>query len=120
MRRLTLRRTPLRRGTPLARTALAKPRKAIRVRSARMEAAYAGPTGRRAFNRTLPPECAINSPVCWGGARTWHEVIKRSHGGAIVPGEKATAQGQRFVAACHPCNGYLEDHPAWAREKGFA
>ena len=49
-----------------------------------------------------------------------HEVIKRSHGGAIVPGEKATAQGQRFIAACHRDNQRVEDHPAWARERGFA
>ncbi len=65
------------------------------------------------------PACQIRGPDCTGRAESVHEVIKRSHQGAIVPGEKATAQGQVFMAACHVDNGYVEDHPAWARERGF-
>lgn len=54
------------------------------------------------------------------GVMTVHEVVKRSHGGAIVPGAKADAQGQRFMALCVAHNGYVEDHPAEAKERGWA
>jgi len=65
------------------------------------------------------PRCQIGSPVCSGGSTTVHEALKRSHGGAIVPGDKATRQGQNFFPCCRACNGYVEDHPSWAAEKGF-
>ena len=74
---------------------------------------------RRAFNKTLPRDCQIKSKVCWGAASSWHEAIKRSHSGAIVPGEKATAQGQVFWASCSPCQTFIEDNPRWGVEHGF-
>ena len=74
---------------------------------------------RREFNQTLPELCAIKSPVCWGKAQSWHEAIKRSAGGEIVPSLKALKQGQQFFAACHVCNDWIEQHPAWAEERGF-
>jgi len=54
------------------------------------------------------------------GPLTVHEVIKRSHGGATVPGEKADAQGQRFMAMCAFHNEWIEDNPAEARKRGWA
>ena len=79
---------------------------------------------RRAFVATLlasRPACEIAwDSRCRGRSESVHEVVKRSHGGAIVPGAKADAQGQRFVAACLPCNGAVEDAPAEARKRGWA
>jgi hypothetical protein len=65
------------------------------------------------------PHCEIKSPLCTRYTTEVHEGLKRSAGGATVPGEKADRQGQQFWASCRLCNGYVEDHPAWAREKGF-
>ena len=65
------------------------------------------------------PNCELRSPVCTGRAQAIDEALKRSAGGAIVPGELAGEQNQRFYAACNPCNTYKEDHPRWAVENGF-
>lgn len=65
------------------------------------------------------PNCELRSPVCTGRSQAIDEALKRSAGGAIIPGQLAEAQGQRFYAACHPCNTYKEDHPRWAMEQGF-
>lgn len=67
------------------------------------------------------PRCEIRWDAnCRGRSESVHEVVKRSHGGEILPGPKADAQGQRFVAACLPCNGAIEDHPAEARARGWS
>ncbi len=98
-------------------------RKPIPARSKRREAMYAGPNGRRAFvARMLEefPNCQIGAAECTGRAQSVHEVIKRSAGGAILPGPKAEEQGQRFLTACFICNGYVERFPKWARENGFS
>lgn len=100
----------------MKRTPLARSRKPIRRVSAKRAALI---PERQAFNRTLPEKCQIMSPVCGIRATCWHEAIKRSANGAIVPGDKATAQGQVFWASCVPCNGYLEDHPRWGVDHGF-
>ena len=65
------------------------------------------------------PRCEIHSKLCTTHTQGVHHVIKRSAGGARMPGLLATEQGQVFVPACNRCNGYVEDHPAWARENGF-
>ena len=110
-----MRRTPLRRVTGLSRST------ALRPRSRKMTRAY---VGRRAFvAATLAerPRCEIAwDERCRERSESVHEVVKRSHGGALVPGPRAEAQGQRFVAACLPCNGAVEDHPAGARRRGWA
>ena len=64
-------------------------------------------------------ECEARDLGCFG-PMTVHEVVKRSHGGAIVPGAKADAQGQVFMALCAGHNGWVEDHPAEARRRGLA
>ncbi len=71
--------------------------------------------------REVDNTCHIKSPVCTGYFDAFHEVIKCSANGAIVPGsEKAKAQGQVFIRSCNPCNGYIEDNVAWAKENGYA
>lgn len=110
-----MKRTPLTRRTPLHRTSRLRPRSKATAR------VY---VQRRAFVReflTENPRCEIAwDERCRGWAESVHEVVKRSHGGAIIPGPKADAQGQRFMAACHPCNGAVEDYPAEARRRGWA
>ena len=101
----------------MKRTALRPSRTPIPRMSAKRRAAL---PARRAFTATLPRDCEIRSESCWGRATSWHEKIKRSHGGVIVPGPKADAQGQVFFASCSPCQTAVEDYPAWARERGFA
>ena len=112
-----MKRTPLRRTTGLSRSTTP-----IRKRSKRVAALYREqriPLVRRLLAER--PACEIAWDAnCRGRSESVHEVIKRSHGGAIVPGPKAEAQGQRFVAACLPCNGAVEDHPAEARSRGWA
>src|SRR3989304_5465439 len=112
-----MRRTALRRVTGLARSTTP-----IRKRSRKMAALYREarvPLVRRLLAER--PACEIAWDAnCRGGSGAVHEGIKRAHGGAIGPGPKADAQGQRFVAACLPCNGAVEDHPAEARRRGWA
>ena len=56
--------------------------------------------------------CAINSPVCTGLAQAPEHTKGRV-------GKNLTDK-KYLLPACNPCNGYLSDHPAWARENGFA
>lgn len=63
--------------------------------------------------------CQARFAGCWGRATTVNEYIRRSHLGAIVPGEKADAQGQRWHALCTPCHDFLTVHPAFARADGW-
>ena len=110
-----MRRTPLRRVTGLSRSTALRPRSRKTARAS---------VGRRAFVATTladRPRCEIRwDDRCRGRSESVHEVVKRSHGGAIVPGPRAEAQGQRFVASCLPCNGAVEDAPAEARRRGWA
>lgn len=100
------------RKSPLRRSSVPIPRQSAKRRAAM--------PARRAFNKTLPRDCQIRSENCWGRASSWHEKVKRSHGGAIVPGPTADAQGQVFFASCSPCQTWVEDHPNLAKERGFA
>lgn len=56
--------------------------------------------------------CQIRSPVCTGKAEGFN------HAGGKETMEKLldVTNGQ---AACNACNGYIEQHPAWAKERGF-
>ena len=64
-------------------------------------------------------ECQARLEGCWIGAVDVHEWIPRSAGGAIVPGPKADAQGQCFMALCRKCHSYISDNTGWAREMGL-
>ena len=45
-----------------------------------------------------------------------HETLRRSAGGAIVPGQQATAQGQTFLALCRNCHNQLTNPVGRFRE----
>tara|TARA_S200002703_G_scaffold159912_1_gene175423 strand:+ start:427 stop:795 length:369 start_codon:yes stop_codon:yes gene_type:complete len=111
-----LNRTPLKRSTqPLKRTP-------IRKRSKKMEAAYSGSDGRRAFVAKYLdrwPICMVQWENCTGRSQDVHEWWARGIGGAIVPGDKADRQQQRFIAICRRCHGELDEQPDRAKEEGW-
>lgn len=76
---------------------------------------------RRKFVAEFLPgrECEARDLGGCFGVMTVHERIKRSHLGAVIPGAKADAQGQSFHALCAHHNGWVEDHPAEARSRGW-
>jgi hypothetical protein len=98
-------------------------RAAIRPRSRKREALYAGPHGRRAFVAQMlydAPYCVAKWPrVCTTYSAHVHEYVPRGRGGAILPGSKADAQGQRFMPVCAACHRVLTDHPAEAVARGL-
>lgn len=57
------------------------------------------------------PKCAIISPVCTRDAQHVHHTKGRI-------GEQLLKE-QDWLPACDACNGYVEQHDAWARENGF-
>lgn len=96
-----MKRTPLKRSTTSMKRSPLK-----RVSKARAKITPA----RTAFTKQMReerPYCEIKLEGCIGQPIFPHEAIRRSAGGAIVPGEKADAQGQVFWAACNFCNGEL-------------
>lgn len=59
--------------------------------------------------------CEIKSPVCTKTATTLHEPATRGRFGGL----KAAVEAGGTMKACTPCNGYVGEHPLWARERGF-
>ncbi len=57
-------------------------------------------------------KCKIKSSVCTGMAQAPEHTKGRI-------GKNLTDK-KHLIPACNPCNGYLSDHPQWARDNGFA
>jgi hypothetical protein len=57
------------------------------------------------------PKCEINSPECTGTATCIHHTEGR--------GKNEVQNQGTWKASCTRCNGYVEDHHAWAEERGF-
>lgn len=55
--------------------------------------------------------CEIQSPECTKTAVCVHHKKGR--------GINEVLDVETFMASCGACNGYVESHDAWAREKGF-
>ena len=60
--------------------------------------------------------CQIVSPVCTGYVEHLHEPLPRGRAGGI---EAALRDGPDPIPCCDACNGYVSDHPVWARERGL-
>lgn len=56
-------------------------------------------------------KCKVQSPECIGSATTIHHRNGRL--------EEFLFDQNSWMAVCVRCNGYVEEHDAWAREKGF-
>lgn len=114
--------------TPMKPSTYRLKKTAINRQSAKRKKAYAGKDGRRAFVARLlaeRPWCQVGRCVPKNGS-LWnarsvdvHEKIPRSAMGAIVPGEKADAQGQVFYAVCRACHDFVHSNPKWAKERGW-
>ena len=93
--------------------------KPMRRRSVKMAAEY---VKRRAFvTKYLAehPWCeARASSICASFSVDVHEVIRRSHGGALYPGQEGKRE-TRYMALCRVCHDLITTHPAWARENGW-
>ena len=91
------------RRVALARRPYRMKRVAISRRSKKREAEYSGPEGRRAFVKKFiedNPYCRVSWEDCTVWTQDCHEWWSRGTGGAIVPGEKADRQKQRFIPIC--------------------
>lgn len=101
VRRVAVRKTPLKRRKPIPRQS--PKRKAL-----------AGP--RRAFVRRFlqeHPWCMVAwHPDCTGVSIEVHEALRRGKGGASIPGPKATRQGQKFWAVDRRCHDALTNPPS--------
>lgn len=53
--------------------------------------------------------CQIKSPVCVGGPIHPHHPYGRIGKNMV----------RELIPSCNPCNQYIEDHPEWARARGF-
>ena len=103
-----MKRTPLKRSTKqLTRTPLNFSRKPIPRQSAKRKAV--APERRKFVAEFLAdnPVCEISWDNCTTRSIDVHEALPRSAGGAIVPGEQADTQGQRFVSVCRRCHEQL-------------
>ena len=107
-----LTRSPLKRGTGLAARTTGIPRQsAKRKRLSGERAAFV-----KRFLGTHP-----TCQVCWRKQSVdVHESLRRSAGGAIVPGPKADAQGQTFIAVCRGCHEMLTNPTAEERDRALA
>jgi len=106
-----MKRTPMKRGT-----------KPMAQRSKKRISEYAGKDGRAAYVAQvleLYPRCQIASVMCAGESVDVHESILRSRGGAIVPGPKAEAQGQRFFAICRDCHNWVHRNRELSEVQGW-
>lgn len=110
------------RKSPLKPSTYQLQRKPIRRRSKKMQAAYDGPDGRKAFVKWylgIWRECKVQWENCTGKSEDVHEWWSRGTGGAIVPGPKEIRQGQRFIPVCRNCHGELDLQPERAKEQGW-
>lgn len=85
----------------------------------RMQRFNASPEGKEYRERakeTRGQPCQIVSPVCTGYAEHLHEPLSRGRAGGI---EAALRDGPPPIPCCDACNGYVSEHPVWAREKGL-
>lgn len=60
--------------------------------------------------------CQIVSPVCTGYAEHLHEPLSRGRAGGIAA---ALRDGPEPIPCCDACNGWVSEHPVWARERGL-
>jgi len=111
-----VKRTPLKRSTKqLTRSPLNFSRTPIPRQSAKRKAV--APERRKFVAEFLAdnPVCEISWDNCTTRSIDVHEALPRSAGGAIVPGEQADRQGQRFVSVCRMCHEQLTNPTALER-----
>lgn len=115
-----MKRTPLSRTTPIARSAVPlrrsgpRPRSSpLRPRSAKQEALYVERRPLVAALLAERPSCEIAHDGCTGRATDVHELLSRARGGSIL--DEANC-----VTACRRCHDHVTQNPAWAEANGWA
>lgn len=100
----------------------ARTAKPLRQRSLKMQREY---VKRRAFVGAFLADhrvCEFWSVdwagSCWARSVDVHELIRRSHGAAIYPGQEGKRPTE-YRALCRQHHDYITTHPAWARENGW-
>lgn len=88
----------------------------IGKRAQRFQASDAGKQYEQAKRETKGEPCQIVSPVCTGYVEHLHEPLSRGRAGGIAA---ALRDGPPPIPCCDACNGYVSEHPVWAREKGL-
>lgn len=93
--------------------------KPLRPRSLKMQREY---VKRRKFVAAYlagNPLCMCHlSRDCTGVAVDVHEVIRRSHGGALYPGQEGKRETP-YMALCRACHDLITTNPLLARAFGF-
>src|SRR5690242_7974260 len=104
-----MKRSPMKRSSVESVRAWKARSKPLRRRSKKMEAEY---VKRRAWVITFlgnNPYCEIHKDLWWDinpqPAVDVHEVIRRSHGGALYPGQEGK-RPTRYMALCRECHDY--------------
>jgi hypothetical protein len=85
-------------------------------RMTRFNQSDAGKEYRAQAKATRGQPCQIVSPVCTGFSEHLHEPLSRGRAGGI---EAALRDGPEPIPCCDACNGWVSEHPVWAREKGL-
>lgn len=90
----------------------------LRPRSAKTARLY---VARRAFVAEFlaaNPWCQARLEGCEGRSVDCHEVVRRSHGGAIFPGQEGKRETE-YLAVCRRCHTWISEHPKLAKEHGL-
>lgn len=114
-----MKRVAIKRSTPEKIRAWAqRSRKRLRPRSVKQAAAY---VERRAFVAeylAAHPFCEAHLQGCTLRSVDVHEIVRRSHGGAIFPGQKGKRETE-YLAVCRPDHDWISTHPKLAKEHGL-
>lgn len=94
----------------------ARTAKPLRPRSLKMQREY---VKRRAFvAKYLAEHTRCEFDPCRADSVDVHEVIRRSHGGALYPGQ-AGKRPTPYAALCRHHHTWVTEHPALARAYGW-
>lgn len=113
-----LKRSPLKRSAPEKIRAWAQRSRRLRPRSAKQAAAYVERRKLVAEYLALHPMCEARLAGCTGRSEDVHEVVRRSHGAAIFPGQKGKRE-TGYLAVCRADHIWITEHPALAKEFGL-
>ena len=88
----------------------------IGKRTQRFQASDAGKEYERTKRETQGEPCQIQGPTCTGFVEHLHEPLSRGRAGGLAA---ALRDGPAPIPCCDACNGYVSEHPVWARERGL-
>lgn len=99
----------------------ARTAKPLRPRSLKMQREYAKRREFVAAFLTAQPRCQFDYfpfSACGSVAVDVHEVIRRSHGAAIYPGQEGKRPTE-YRALCRQHHDFISVNPNWAKANGY-